>query len=286
MVEELKPRSFRVSDRVAQKIKEIADSLGGNQQEVLSKLIEAYEFQSAKNVLLERKEDINQFEAYITALTRLYSSSLEENIEMKKTVRAEYDAQLKAKDELIAEFQQKVKDTEKIKAESQEALLRIEQMTENYENMKKRVQESLEKHAEAEKEGKEMEEKLRVANGENFQMQQEILRLQKELSDMEAAHKSAEKNMEILRETLDKSEAKTSVLMDKLNAMKDSVKEEKESAYRRGREEAELAMEKQLLIKEKEYTDTLKELSENHSREILQYQNKYMELLQHKTDEK
>ena len=46
----LKPRSYRINDETAEKIKEIAASIGGNQQETLAKLIEAYEFQSGKAV--------------------------------------------------------------------------------------------------------------------------------------------------------------------------------------------------------------------------------------------
>ena len=58
---ELKPKSFRINDETAEKFKEISMNIGGNQQETLSKLIEAYEFQAGKAVLTEKKADIEQF---------------------------------------------------------------------------------------------------------------------------------------------------------------------------------------------------------------------------------
>ena len=58
---ELKPRSFRLDDETANKIKEISASIGSsNQQETLSKLIEAYEFQTGKERLAGKKEEIEK----------------------------------------------------------------------------------------------------------------------------------------------------------------------------------------------------------------------------------
>ena len=75
----LKPKSFRIDDETADKFKEISATIGGNQQETLAKLIEAFEFQSGKAILTEKKADIDQFEKYVTAITRMYMSSLEDN---------------------------------------------------------------------------------------------------------------------------------------------------------------------------------------------------------------
>lgn len=53
---ELKPKSFRIDDETAEKFKEISNTIGGNQQETLAKLIEAFEFQSGKAILTEKKQ--------------------------------------------------------------------------------------------------------------------------------------------------------------------------------------------------------------------------------------
>ena len=94
---ELKPKSFRINDETAEKFKEISMNIGGNQQETLSKLIEAYEFQAGKVVLTEKKADIEQFEKYITAITRMFMGSLEDNQNVSETIRTEFDALLKSK---------------------------------------------------------------------------------------------------------------------------------------------------------------------------------------------
>ena len=105
---ELKPKSFRIDDATAEKFKDISAAIGGNQQETLSKLIEAYEFQNGKAVLTEKKADIEQFETYIGALTRMYMGSLEDNQNLSETIRMQYDALLHSKDSVIQDLQNKL----------------------------------------------------------------------------------------------------------------------------------------------------------------------------------
>lgn len=104
---ELKPRSFRVDDDTADKLKALADEIGGNQQEVFSKLIEAYEFQKGKTILTDKKEDIERFEGFVTLLTRMYMTSLEENQNITDIVHAEFEALLMSKDRIIQDLQDK-----------------------------------------------------------------------------------------------------------------------------------------------------------------------------------
>lgn len=103
----LKPKSFRIDDETAEKFRQITGQLGGNQQTAMAKLIEAYEFQAGKAMLTEKKADIDQFERYVTAMTRMYMSSLEANQNITETVRTEFDAQLKSKDATILDLQAK-----------------------------------------------------------------------------------------------------------------------------------------------------------------------------------
>ena len=52
-------------------------------------------------VLTEKKADIEQFEKYITAITRMFMGSLEDNQNITETVRTEFDALLTSKDAVI-----------------------------------------------------------------------------------------------------------------------------------------------------------------------------------------
>lgn len=116
---ELKPRSFRIDDETLKKFQEISQKISGNQQEVLAKLIESYEFQSGKAVLIDRKKDIEDFENYVTAITRMYMASLEDYENRTETVRVEFDAQLKSKETTIKDLQN---EREKLKLEHDQAL--------------------------------------------------------------------------------------------------------------------------------------------------------------------
>lgn len=115
---ELKPKSFRLDEETAEKFREISVAIGGNQQETLAKLIEAYEFQSSKTILVDKKGDIEQFEKYISALTRMYMGTLEDNQNLTETIRTEFDALLKSKDNVIQDLQNKLIISNQLKEEA------------------------------------------------------------------------------------------------------------------------------------------------------------------------
>lgn len=114
----LKPKSFRITDETAEAFKQISTEIGGNQQEALAKLIEAYEFQKGKAILTEKKADIEQFEQYITILTRMYMSSLEDNQNVTATVRTEFEALLQSKDQTIQDLQSQLTTAKQLKEEA------------------------------------------------------------------------------------------------------------------------------------------------------------------------
>jgi len=115
---ESKPRSFRIDDEIAEKFKEISSVISGNQQQTLAKLIEAYEFQAGKAVLTDKKAEIEEFEKYITAITRKYMGSLEDNQNLSQTIRTEFEAQLKSKDTTIQGLQSQLTTVKQIKEEA------------------------------------------------------------------------------------------------------------------------------------------------------------------------
>lgn len=106
-------KSYRLTEDIHEKIREIANEIGGSQQQTISKLIECYELQKGKAVLTEKKDDIETFENYITSLTRMYMVSLEDNQNVKELVRAEFNSQLTSKDNVIQDLQQQLADAKK-----------------------------------------------------------------------------------------------------------------------------------------------------------------------------
>lgn len=140
---ELKPKSFRISDETAEKFKEITSTIGGNQQDALSKLIEAYEFQAGKSILTDKKADIEQFERYVTVLTRMYMSSLEDNQNVTLTVRSEFEAMLKSKDAVIQDLQEKVN---KAVSDREDVILKVKDFEAENERLCNTVNEIAEKN--------------------------------------------------------------------------------------------------------------------------------------------
>ena len=62
------PKAFRITEETAEKFKEIAQSLGANQQQALAKLIEVYEMESGKESLPEMRTNIDTFEINLLTL--------------------------------------------------------------------------------------------------------------------------------------------------------------------------------------------------------------------------
>lgn len=108
------PKAFRITEETAEKFKEIAQSLGGNQQQTLAKLIEVYEMETGKESLPEMKESIETFEGYVRAAANMYLQALETNQTMRALVRAEFESLLKSKDQTIEELQNRVKKAEEL----------------------------------------------------------------------------------------------------------------------------------------------------------------------------
>lgn len=120
---ELKPKSFRLDDETAKKFKEIAKSVGGNQQETMQLLINSYHMQTQKVELLEHKANIEEFERYITTLITMYTQSLQASHDMRKTVMQEFNATLKSKEAIIKDLQDRLEEAEQLK---KEAVLNLE----------------------------------------------------------------------------------------------------------------------------------------------------------------
>lgn len=67
MSEEMKARSFRMTDETAEKFRELCSKFP-NQNVALESLINAYEVQTATAVLTDRQTEIADYNAHIQAL--------------------------------------------------------------------------------------------------------------------------------------------------------------------------------------------------------------------------
>lgn len=243
-------RSFRITDSTADKIKEIAAEIGGNQQQTLSKLIEAYELQKGKAILADKRTDIETFESYINAITRMYMSVLEDNQNVTNLVRVEFEAQLNSKDNVIQDLQKQLttaKETE------QEATAQAEGLKEENARLNKHIESLID---EFEAKTKDLQGMLADKSNLNKALNETIDQMKMQNTGME----EKSKQVEALKEELEQCKGKLN------EAIKD-------------KDQMQLQHEKNILALEKK-------LQQEKTKEVEKYQNMYFSLLQEKKQDK
>lgn len=281
---ELKPKSFRIDDETADKFKEISSNIGGNQQETLAKLIEAFEFQQGKAILTDKKEDIEAFEKYINVLTRMYMSSLEDNQNITEIVKTQFDALLKSKDATIQDLQEKLTVAKQLK---EDAISKAKTLTDINLDLSNRII-TLEKELEDIKDNYES-----IITDKN--------NLNKALTDSCNDLKSKVENMTVeYNEYKEKAKLLDKTIIERDNLIKDKsgLEDALQTQIQRGADElehtkkhyndtiestkqkAELSQQKALLELERKYQDQMQKLKEDKQKEVDKYQAKYFDLLE------
>lgn len=270
---ELKPKSFRIDDETAEKFKEISNTIGGNQQETLAKLIEAFEFQSGKAILTEKKADIEQFEKYVTAITRMFMGSLEDNQNITETVRTEFDALLKSKDATIQDLQEKLTVARQLKEDAV-------QKARTHADENARLNGVIEsQNNEYNSKMDDMQSMLSDKDNLNKALTDSCNDLKAKIEGMkEAAEQSA-----ILRKELDELKKEHETVIREQTAHEKTISELKwheADALERLKEQLQIAQDKAILQIEKSYQEQMQKLKTDKQAEVDKYQQKYFDLLE------
>lgn len=280
----LKPKSFRIDDETAEKFKEISAIIDGNQQETLAKLIEAFEFQSGKAILTEKKSDIEQFEKYVNALTRMYMGSLEDNQNITETVRTEFEALLQSKDTIIQDLQAQLKVAKQLKEESNvKAATCTSENSRLNEYIKSLQNEYNSKLDDMESMllDKESLNKTLIDSCNTMRSQisvmtkesEEIKELRKKLADVTLERDSLLIHKEEARKTLEKvNKEYEGVIAD--------LKQRSNASLEQCKEQMQITLDKAVLETERKHQEQLQILKEQKQAEIDKYQQKYFELLE------
>lgn len=114
MTEEMKKssanvRSFRVTDDVMSRFKDIQDEMRLTHDGALKMLVDAYELEQAKNAIPDRETEINNFQLKANELVEAFLFSLQLNQDAEARIRAEIALQMQSKDESIANYQEQLK---------------------------------------------------------------------------------------------------------------------------------------------------------------------------------
>lgn len=281
---ELKPKSFRIDDETAEKFKEISSAIGGNQQQTLAKLIEAYQFQAGKVILANRKDDIDQFEKYVSCLTNMYMRSLEDNQNITNSVRTEFDALLNSKDTIIQNLQSELITTKQLKEEAV-----IKSKTYSEENI--RLNSLLDRQ---EKEYNtrlnDLQDMLEDKNSLNKALTDSCNNLKAKIESMEGAANqtaSLQDELEQLRSKHEKITQKHANLEQRIRQEQEAhsksisdLQQHEKDTLSQFKEQSQLAIEKAILETERRYQEQIQEIKKQHQAEIDKYQQRYLALLE------
>ena len=281
---ELRPRSFRIDDETAERIKEISNTIGGNQQETLAKLIEAFEFQSGKAVLTEKKADIEQFEKYITAITRMYMGSLEDNQNITETVRTEFDALLTSKDAVIQDLQEKLTAAKQVKEDAtmkarthadENARLHevIDSLNHEYNTKMDDLQSMLSDKDNLNKALTDSCNELKVKIEGIRESAEQSAAFKKELEQLKREHEKIIRKQSDLEKQMQQEQAAHAQTVLHL-------KQHEADALERQKEQSQIAQEKAVLQVEKSYQKQIQKLMAEKQAEADRYQQKYFSLME------
>ena len=104
---ELKVKSFRVDESTFSKFKEIASNEFGNQAQCLEALINIYETEEAKGILVGRQLEIESFQDYLNKISRLFTTSLQLSSDAEERAKECFIKKLDSKDEAITVIKSK-----------------------------------------------------------------------------------------------------------------------------------------------------------------------------------
>ena len=271
---ELKPKSFRIDDETNEKLKELMKNFP-NQNIAIQKMIEAFEFQQGKEVLVEKKADIEEFENYVGCLVRMYMTSLETNQNQKELIRSEFDGQLRTKDALLQEKQEQLTVAKQLK---EEATLRANAHANENEDLKQTIERL---NTEYNAKMNDMQDMLQDKDNLNKALISSCNDLKAEVEQMaaeEEQNKILNKELDSIKaeygklETIYKSlQADFSHEKEKHEQELDQMKKTHSRALQRVQEQEQIKLDKALLELEKQHQEQIKQLNE-------QYQAKLMEI--------
>lgn len=117
--------TIRADEEIKAKFKALAENLG-NQGTALESLLNAYEIQNAKDVLTERRTDIEDFDTHLQAISSAFLHSLEVTANTTERVRAEFQRQLDGKDLTISDLRERIRLAERSEQTAKEQVTAIE----------------------------------------------------------------------------------------------------------------------------------------------------------------
>ena len=269
---ELKPKSFRIDDETSEKLKLIMKDFP-NQNLAIQKMVEVYEFQQSKEVVADRKADIDQFEAYVSCLTRLYMTALETAQNQKILAYSTIDSELRQlkekldnerqeKDDIALKLKKIFSENEQLKQANEQLSTEYKTRIDDLQDMLKEKEESNQLLKSAGIELKAKVEQMVAEEEQNKELRKELDKLKIEHDKLQTDYKSLESVLSDFKIKHDQEIA--------------NIEKTHSEALQRVKEQEQLKLDKELLELEKQHQEQIKQLNER-------YQSKMWEVLNTKS---
>lgn len=135
---ELKVKSFRVDEETFSKFKDIASKEFGNQAQCLEALINIYETEESKSILVNRELEIESFQDYLNKISRLFITSLQLSTDAEERAKSAFLRKIESKDEALIMMKNKV---DELKIESKELMNKDKKNQQEILELKKKQEE-------------------------------------------------------------------------------------------------------------------------------------------------
>ena len=256
MNEDLKVRSFRLSEEVAEKLRRISEEFD-NQNAALESLISAYEIQSAKAVLTDRQTDISDYDAHLQAIQSAFLHSLEINENAEKRIRAEFQSLLSSKDDMIMMLQEQL---EAAKAESLKSAQTLQELTDKAKQDAQTADDRIIKQAEnAEAAKNAAERNAEGAEAARRELHDILHDTKQQLTESRTEALEAKSREKDYLDKIKSLEQQLTIQMQRAVTAENNLEKEKASAALAS-ERADLALEKAVVTEKSLYTEKLQSL--------------------------
>lgn len=258
----LKPVSYRIDDETKEKFKEITASIGGNQQDTMATLINAYYMQQKEIGLSDYKADIDRFQAYITSLVTMYTNSLQTNHDMRDTIMSQFEETLKSKDSIIVDLQNQLAAAKQLKDETTSKAKTFEDECKKLTETVTALQSTVSDKDTLNRALTDSCNDLKIKVDHMTAAMQENSALKKDVAELNSANAKLISNVEKHERMLKEQQKHEADALEQLQ------------------QKCNLEKEKEILQLEKQYNDEIQKLKAEKQNEVDSYQKKYMELLE------
>ena len=271
MNEEMKVRSFRISDSVLEKFKAFCNDFD-NQNLALDSLINAYEVQNAKAILVDRQTDIADYDMHIQALQSAFLRSLELNENAERRIRAEFKSLLSSKDETIMQLQSEKTQAQEQSEQDKHAYNTLKQATdERIKTMQEEVTESkialqnANERADVERKAREQAETI------SLMLSEQVEQLKKQVSDLTTKVEQAEQKQKQVEQTSSELSKELMNLQSMYSQMQKELADEQSSKEKElaiAEKGKDTAVKVAIAETKEQYLAKIEKLQQEHSKQL------------------